>query len=938
MKKTLLGIFTLLILTLTLSSVSSKEILIDNTLKIGKFENGLSYYIKENRFEEKKASLRLLIKVGSGLETEEERGIAHFLEHVVFRGSENFEDYEMIKYLESIGSQWGADTNASTLSDRTEYRLEIPLKNIEDLDKALFFLSDIAFRANLEDEKIDKERDIVLDEFRRLLGPNGRVEDKHFKAILKDTTYEERPPLGKEDVIKTCSYDTIRNFYKKWYQPQNMAIIAVGDFDKKEIQKNIEKYFSKKTNDTEILPKYVVNKNKEKIFSIVNDPEISYSVIELLLRENTNPVQTKEDINSGIIFGIIHDILNARFLDIAAKNNSDFISAWTFSDSFLTNLQLEGLGVMCWEGQMLLGFEKVLKELKKLKNGITEDEFTRAIKTRKQTVSKKLNNLDKIENSEYISMCSNHFINENIIFSKKALLKYKNKFLSKLKFDEIDQEVKKFDFDGFLSKNFIILATLPKGVSLLDTEITNSMENVKNLQIIEEEKVVLDEKDLIEPKFEVDKKILKVEKDEDLNITEVLFDNGLKVYLKPTDLKKDEILIRSYALNAVANLDTNILDSAKIALNYFYDSGICGIEKSTFSKILNSKNSSLNINLGFNKRNISANTTKDSFEDIIKLINRIFTSKNYQDEMFEKTTKIEKENQKFSNLDPNSIYYKKANLIFTSQNDLFTDIDLASVKLDVAKDVIDTFFSNPKDFSFFIVGDFEIDNILPILEKNLGSISNDKPNKVEIKNLKNIEFPKNSSTEIIKAGLEDKSRCILGFDLEKLDSKNLKDWKQLDLLKTILRNKLLDSLRLENSKTYEVSNYSNSYLYPELSNFNYFVSFSGPKDEIFNINNLAINTTKSLIENGPILDELNVAKEIEKKGIQEDSKYNSLEISKMYYFHMLTNGNGNEFKKLLKLKEEDLINSITVDEMKEFIKNLFSKDKLKSVVWLPEDK
>ena len=243
MKKTLFGVFTLVIfvLTFTLSSVSSKEIPIDNTLEVGKFENGLSYYIKENSFEKEKASLRLLIKAGSGLETEEERGIAHFLEHMVFRGSENFKDYEMIKYLESIGAEFGPDTNAYTSFDRTEYMLEVPIKNIEDLDKALLFLSDIAFRANLEDEKIDQERDIVLDELRRSLGPNMRANDKHLKAILKDTTYEDRLPIGKENIIKNCEFNTIRNFYKKWYQPQNMAVIAVGDFDKTEVQKTIDR-------------------------------------------------------------------------------------------------------------------------------------------------------------------------------------------------------------------------------------------------------------------------------------------------------------------------------------------------------------------------------------------------------------------------------------------------------------------------------------------------------------------------------------------------------------------------------------------------------------------------------------------------------------------------------------------------------------------------
>ena len=217
---------------------------IDNDLIVEKLDNGLTYYIKPNGYPKGKAILRLIVDVGSLQEREEERGLAHFVEHMVFRGSDNFDDWEAIRYLESIGAQFGAHTNAYTSFEETVYMLDIPLDKPEALEKGLLILSDMAFRAHLKDELIEIERGVVLDEGRMRKDANARYVEEMIQEILKDSTFAHRMPIGLVDVVANCDPSVLRGFYKRHYRPEKMAVIAVGDFDPAEVQSVIQREFS----------------------------------------------------------------------------------------------------------------------------------------------------------------------------------------------------------------------------------------------------------------------------------------------------------------------------------------------------------------------------------------------------------------------------------------------------------------------------------------------------------------------------------------------------------------------------------------------------------------------------------------------------------------------------------------------------------------------
>ncbi|MBN2479325.1 MAG: insulinase family protein [Parachlamydiales bacterium] len=926
MKKIISGVFIAIILVLTFTL--SAKTLNDKDTSIGTLSNGITYYVKKNEFEKEKASLRLLVNVGSALEEEHERGIAHFLEHMVFRGSKNFKDYEVVKYLESIGAEFGPDTNAFTSFDRTCYMLEVPLKNEKDLEKAFLILSDFAFEAKLDDDKIEIEKNIVLDELRRGLGPSMRLTEKHFDVMMKNTVYQDRMPIGKEEIIKNVKPQVIKDFYKKWYVPKNMAVIAVGDFDKDKIKGYIEKYFSKNITKESNFDYFVNDKNSLE-YSFYNDPEIGFSLVDFISIKKTKPIISKKDIKDSIIFDICQSVFNERLYDISKEKDSPFMSAGAYSVPILKNMTYQGITVQLWENNQIEGVKSVLYELKRIKqNKVTQDEFLRVLNSKKSDLEKEKKNLDKIDNRYYFQSFMDTFINKNRYFSINEILDLTSEFLNEITIDDISNGLNDF----FNDENYTICVTLPSGKKITESDINQAIAQV-NIAVLEKNiQNSFNEEELLKPVFETDSNIVKVIKNEKTNITELKLQNGLTVILKPTDLKKDEIIINGLALMGAANVDSSMIDSAKIASRYFSESGICGISPTSLSKLLKVKNSTFNINLSYNQRSISCNTVNDSFEDMFKLLNRAFTCKNYSTSAFDRTVNLEKEDQKVKNNYPDYIFYEKAENILNNFSLISKPVDLKNVNSKDAENILDTFFSSTKDFTIVIVGDFDCEKAISYSEKYLGSISSEKNPKIKINNLPDIEFSQNEDIEYVKVGKEKKSQAMLCFDLEKNAIKQERDWIKLFLMRYIAKDSLLDALRLKNAKTYGVVNYPIWYFYPDLKHFRYVVSFTGPVDEIEMINKIALDTLTSTIFEGISVEKFENSKKILKVETQDSKKYNER------IMQTLTGAYLRRLDPELMLSIDSIIDDITFEEMNDFVKQLFSKQKNKTVIWIPEEK
>ncbi|MDR3667186.1 MAG: pitrilysin family protein, partial [Ignavibacteriaceae bacterium] len=279
------------------------EIPLDKTVLKGKLDNGLTYYIKENKKPEHRAVFRLVVNAGSILENDDQQGLAHLVEHMAFNGSKHFEKNDLINYIESIGMKFGADLNASTSFDETIYKLEVPTDNSEILEKAFFITEDWAHNLTFDPLEIDKERGVVIEEWRLGRGADARMFDKQAPVLLKDSKYSKRLTIGKKEIIEKAPYETLKSFYYDWYRPDLMALIIVGDFDKNNIESLIKKHFSgipPKAN-SRVREIFTVPDQDQMLFSIVTDPEATDNSISFYHKLDSEPQDKVKDYRRALV-------------------------------------------------------------------------------------------------------------------------------------------------------------------------------------------------------------------------------------------------------------------------------------------------------------------------------------------------------------------------------------------------------------------------------------------------------------------------------------------------------------------------------------------------------------------------------------------------------------------------------------------------------------
>ncbi|MCJ7812200.1 insulinase family protein, partial [bacterium] len=306
-----------------------ESIPINPEITTGQFENGLRYFIKVNQKPEKRALLRLVVNVGSVLEDEDQQGLAHFTEHMAFNGTKNFEKHELVDYLESIGMQFGPEINAYTSFDETVYMLEIPTDSVEIMEKAFQVLEDWAHQVSFEDEEIDKERGVITEEWRLGRGAQARIEDKQYPILFKSSQYAERLPIGQKEVVDTCHYETLRRFYRDWYRPDLMAVIAVGDFDKTWIENLIQSHFASIPIADDVRKRQVfpIPDHEETLFAIATDPEATGSNVSLYFKKELLSEKTYGDFRRLLKENMYDYMMNERLNELTQRPDPPYLYA-----------------------------------------------------------------------------------------------------------------------------------------------------------------------------------------------------------------------------------------------------------------------------------------------------------------------------------------------------------------------------------------------------------------------------------------------------------------------------------------------------------------------------------------------------------------------------------------------------------------------------------
>ena len=437
----------------------------DPKILIGKLENGLKYYIRENKKPEKRAELRIAVKAGSILEDDDQQGLAHFVEHMAFNGTKNFPKHDLIDFLEKSGIRFGPEINAYTYFDETVYMLQVPTDSPEVMKKGFQILEEWGHDLSFDDIEIDKERGVLIEEWRLRRGAEWRVAMKHIPIELYKSHYADRITIGKKEILESCPHDALRKFYHDWYRPDMMAVLAVGDFDKKEIEKLIKEHFSGLKNpqkERERL-KYPVPDHKETLVSIVTDPELTHTSVEMLFKRAAHESRTAGEYRKDIIGNLYNGMLNARLGELLQQSNPPFLYAYAQDGRFIGDKHAFNLVAGVEENSILKGLDAVVREAFRAKeHGFTATELEREKEQSLRRIEQYYLERDKTESRPLIEEYLRNFLIDEPIPGIEVELQLYKQFLPGITLDEVN----KLSKERITSGNRVITVSAPEKESV----------------------------------------------------------------------------------------------------------------------------------------------------------------------------------------------------------------------------------------------------------------------------------------------------------------------------------------------------------------------------------------------------------------------------------------------------------------------------------------
>lgn len=845
----------------------------DNEVKTGTLPNGFQYFIRKNVEPKNRVTMYLAIKVGSILENESQLGLAHFMEHMNFNGLKHFPKNELVNYLQKAGVRFGGDLNAYTGFDQTVFQLPIASDNPELLKNGMQVMRDWAQDALLTGEEIDKERGVVLEEMRGGRGPQQRMRDQYFPMILNGSRYANRLPIGTESIIKNFSYDELRKFHKEWYRPDLQALIVVGDIDVAHIENEIKRLFSDMKTvanppKREIYRVSLLNKNQ---FKTVTDPEMTSTVAEIIIKHPEKNVKTVGDYREALLKGVYGQILGGRLGELRQSAEAPFLAASVGISNFIGGLDMYGARVVAKPNQLEKGIKALVRELERSqRHGFTKSEFDRAISSISKGNEISYIERDKRKSNEYVERYLEYYLEEKPAMSDEDYYQLTKKLLPTLTLKEVEAIGKKYYTD--INRDILIMAPEKEKASLPDeNQVNNWIAQVK-AENIEPYKDIVSDLPLLSKQPQKGS-ILSRKALPTVEAKELVLSNGVKVILKPTTFKNDEILIQAFSPGGTSLYSDNDYFSASYASGLVGSSGVGQLNAIELQKYLTGKNVSVSAYVSERSEGISGYSDKEGLKTAFELIYGYFTEPRVDDDVFKNTITRAVSSLANQENDPNFIFRRDmVKKLYNShiRRMPMTEENIRKINKERSLSIFKERFANASDFTFFITGSFAEDEIKPYLEQYLAGLPSSK-NKETAKDL-GIYEPKKGFKLVTKKGKEPKALVILSYkgDYKYNDADNI----NMNALENVLTLKLLERLREEEGGVYGTGASASISKFPK-GRFSFQINFGTGIEKYELLTKLALEEIAKIKKNGPLQSDLDKFKIEQKRQMELSVKENS---------------------------------------------------------------
>ena len=894
----------------------------------GKLDNGIKYTILQNGKPENRAELRLVVNVGSVLEEDDQQGLAHFVEHMAFNGTKNFAKQEIVDYLESIGMRFGADINAYTSFDETVYMLKVPTDSTEMVEQGFRILEDWASAVSFEDEEIDKERGVVIEEWRLRRGAEARMFDKQLPILFKDSRYAIRLPIGTKEVLDNFNYDAVKRFYKDWYRPELMAVIAVGDFDVEWIEGLIREHFNRipATENPRKREVYGVPDHKETLVSIASDDEATGSRISVYYKQDTKNENSHGAYREGIIKSIYNAMLNDRFQEITTKPNAPFLYGFSAQGRFVREKEVYLLSSGVKDNGIERGLEALLTEAERVaRHGFTATELERQKINQLKSMEKAYSERDKTNSRGYASEYIRHFLIDEPIPGIIYEFELYKMYMPTITLDEINSLARSWLSD----ENRVILANHPIKDGIVeptDASILSVFDGMKSLTIEPYEESVPDLPLVAE--IPTPSTVTSESYVESLDMHEFILANGIRVLMKKTDFKNDEILLTSFSPGGTSHLGRDEYVPGRISAGIINESGFGAFNKIALDKKLAGKIVGVSPYIGLEKEGISGSSTPEDIETMFQLIHLVFTAPRKDSTAYlafkERITGF-LANRSAS---PSVAFSDTISAIMSRHHPRYRPWSpklMEEFDLDKSYDIFKNAFADAGDFTFIFIGNIEPDIIKELSKIYLGNL----PAKAEHLDINDdgVDPPEGVIKKKVFKGQAPKSQTQLIFTGDF-------DWNRqnrydINSMVHSLRIKLREVLREDLGGTYGVSVSASIQEFPD-EEYQIRISFGSDPERVAELTETVFTQIDSLKNFGTTDKNLVKIKEIQRRTLETSLKENSFWLSTIesYVWH------DEDFANVMKYNE--LVEALSLETIQKTANKYFDMDNYVQVSLYPE--
>jgi zinc protease len=906
-----------------------EDIPFDSAVRTATLPNGLRVFVRQNAQPAKRVALRLAVKTGSIHEADDQRGLAHFLEHMAFNGSAHFKAGELISAFESVGAQLGPHVNAYTSFAETVYMLELPSDQPDIVTRGLAAMADFAGGLTLDTAEIDKERGVVIEEWRGGLGAASRVRDKQLPVLFYRSRYAERLPIGDPDIIRNSPPQRLRDFYNTWYRPDRMAIVVVGDIDAAQIEQSIRSLFGPLTARAPEAPEpdRTVPLHDELLVSVVTDPELTRSSVQLLRKHASDSNSRVADYRRGLLERLGDYMFGQRFSELARRPDAKFLGAGAGGSSLSRGVDAYVVSASVQDGEIPDGLSSLITEANRVRQfGFGDSELERAKQWMSGFMLRAYNEREKTESGSYAQEYVSYFLDDE----PSPGVAYEYQMVQQLLPTITTAEISTLIGARLGTDSRVLLATAPQkpGVTpLTETDLRTTLAAADKASVTPWSDTTVT-RELVETK-PAPAAVVSRREVADVGITIVQFANGTEAWVKPTDFKNDQIVFDLMSPGGSSLASCAEGPEATLATSYVGLAGVGGLKALDLQRMLSGKLASASPYIGLSSHGISGGAPPAQLETALQLLYLNFTAPNEDPDAFALLTRQIAAAVANRGQSPQQLFADRVAEVNTSGH--CTSIPLTTERVgSLDRSKMSAFyrarFANAADFTFFIAGALQVDDVLPLLARYVGSLPSTGKRTSRFADI-GVRFPDTNQRAVVERGREPRSQTVMSFFADPGPTPLEQEYALAAV--TVLEIALRDALREELGQTYGVG-VGLSQSLPQRGGGNMRVQFGAAPENVAAMTDRVLAEIKRLQADGPSADLTNRAKETARRTYETSLRENGYWLRRMSSIRLL-DGNLSDI-----VNRNERIDSITPSILQDVFKKDFPLDRYTIVTLVPE--